>query len=84
MSVAFLSKGYDTTDSMMTGISMFTPALTAMTLLMMTTTWGGFDQVAAITVSPAVEYNGGIANRQLSSYPSCRNGDDALDPTKVG
>lgn len=67
--------------SMMACISTVTPVLTGMALLMMATTWGSFDQVVAGDVSP-VEYSSGRGgSRQLSS--SCRNADDALDPTKV-
>ena len=66
---------------MMACISMVTPVLTGMALLIIATTWGSFGQVAAGDVSP-VEYSSGRrGSRQLSS--SCLNADDALDPTKV-
>ena len=73
----FLRRSSDTADSMIVGMSIVTPALATMVLLMMVTCWGSLDHVAAGAVSP-VE-----STRQLSDRSSCSNSDDALDPTRV-
>lgn len=79
----YFFEGIDKNIVNMSGVHMMVAPTTlaaATMVLIMAISGASFDYVVAGVVSPAKDNN--VESRQLSS--SCRNSDDALDPTKVG